>query len=259
MNLDGELKVAKKVAIELGKIQMNSFRKKLRIIRKTQKDFVSNIDMECQERAFKILNSEFNYDILSEEKRDNHKSKSDFYWVLDPIDGTHNYISGLPFFGSSIGLMHKKKFVLGVVFLPYFNELYHAKKGSGAYLNNEKINVSSNVTLEKSMVMYDNQFHLDSNSFDFYKNLVNNTFTTRISGSAVYDSCLVASGRIDARIFNNTKSFDIAASVAIISEAGGNVTDFDGDKIDIDAKKVIISNGLVHDQILNLQKANFKL
>ena len=250
MNYTKELDIAKSVAKRMGKIQLKNFRKNLKVIRKSPKDFVSNIDLECQNLAYELLKKEFEYEILSEEKRIQDDIKTDLFWIIDPVDGTHNYISGLPNFGVSIALATKNEFLLGVIYLPYFDEMYYAVKNHGAFMNNEKIQVSKNNDLEKSMITFDNQFYLNKKSFDVYKKIVDSCFTTRILGSAVYDFCLIASGKVDARVWNNTKIFDFAAGLTIVNEAGGQVTDFSGNEINLNSHDILASNSFVHQELL---------
>ncbi len=251
MNYTKELDVAKSVAKEMGKIQLKNFRKNLKVIRKSPKDFVSNVDLECQNLSYELLRKDFQYEILSEEKKTQDEIETELFWIIDPVDGTHNYISGLPNFGVSIALATKKEFVLGVIYLPYFDEMYHAVKNQGAFMNDEKIQVSKNNDLEKSMITFDNQFYLDKKAFDIYKKIVDSCFTTRILGSAVYDFCLIASGKVDARVWNNTKVFDFAAGITIVNEAGGSVTDFGGNQINLDTHDILASNSFVHQELLS--------
>ncbi len=210
MNYVKELEIAKSVSREMGRIQLRNFRKNLKVIRKSTKDFVSNVDLECQ-----------------------------------------NVISGLPNFGVSIALASKKEFLLGVIYLPYFDEMYYAVKNQGAFMNGEKIQVSKNNDLEKSMIAFDNQFYLNKKSFDVYKKIVDACFTTRILGSAVYDFCLIASGKVDARVWNNTKVFDFAAGLTILNEAGGKVTDFSGNQVNLGTHDILGSNSFVHQELLS--------
>ena len=252
MNYVKELEIAKSVSREMGKIQLRNFRKNLKVIRKSTKDFVSNVDLECQNVSYELLKKEFEYEILSEEKKTQDEIGTELFWIIDPVDGTHNYISGLPNFGVSIALATKKEFLLGVIYLPYFDEMYHAVKSQGAFMNNEKIQVSKNNDLEKSMITFDNQFYLNKKSFDVYKKIVDGCFTTRILGSAVYDFCLIASGKVDARIWNNTKVFDFAAGLTIVSEAGGKVTDFNGNGITLNTHDILASNSFVHQELLTV-------
>ena len=252
MNYTKELDVAKSVAKEMGKIQLKNFRKNLKVIRKSPKDFVTSVDLECQKLSYELLKKEFEYEILSEEKRTQDEITSNLFWIIDPVDGTHNYISGLPNFGVSIALATKKEFLLGVIYLPYFDEMYYAVKNQGAFMNDEKIQESKNNDLEKSMITFDNQFYLNKKSFDVYKKIVDSCFTTRILGSAVYDFCLIASGKVDARVWNNTKVFDFAAGLTIVNEAGGKVTDFSGSEINLDTHDILASNSFVHQELLTV-------
>ena len=252
MNYTKELDVAKSVAKEMGKIQLKNFRKNLKVIRKSPKDFVSNVDLECQNLSYELLRKDFQYEILSEERKTQDEIGTKLFWIIDPVDGTHNYISGLPNFGVSIALATKKEFLLGVIYLPYFDEMYHAVKNQGAFMNDEKIQVSKNNDLEKSMITFDNQFYLNKKSFDVYKKIVDSCFTTRILGSAVYDFCLIASGKVDARVWNNTKVFDFAAGLTIVNEAGGKLTDFNGNEITLNSHDILASNSFVHQELLTV-------
>ena len=252
MNYTKELDVAKSVAKEMGKIQLKNFRKNLKVIRKSSKDFVSNVDLECQNLSYELLRKDFQYEILSEERKTQDETGTKLFWIIDPVDGTHNYISGLPNFGVSIALATKKEFLLGVIYLPYFDEMYHAVKNQGAFMNDEKIKVSKNNDLEKSMITFDNQFYLNKKSFDVYKKIVDSCFTTRILGSAVYDFCLIASGKVDARVWNNTKVFDFAAGLTIVNEAGGKLTDFNGNEITLNSHDILASNSFVHQELLTV-------
>lgn len=252
MNYTKELDVAKSVAKEMGKIQLKNFRKNLKVIRKSPKDFVSNVDLECQNLSYELLRKDFQYKMLSEEKKTQDEIGTELFWIIDPVDGTHNYISGLPNFGVSIALATKKEFLLGVIYLPYFDEMYYAVKNQGAFMNDEKIQVSKNNDLEKSMITFDNQFYLNKKSFDVYKKIVDSCFTTRILGSAVYDFCLIASGKVDARVWNNTKVFDFAAGLTIVNEAGGKLTDFNGNEITLNSHDILASNSFVHQELLTV-------
>ena len=252
MNYTKELDVAKSVAKEMGKIQLKNFRKNLKVIRKSTKDFVSNVDLECQNLSYELLRKDFQYEILSEERKTQDEIGTKLFWIIDPVDGTHNYISGLPNFGVSIALATKKEFLLGVIYLPYFDEMYYAVKNQGAFMNDEKIQVSKNNDLEKSMITFDNQFYLNKKSFDVYKKIVGSCFTTRILGSAVYDFCLIASGKVDARVWNNTKVFDFAAGLTIVNEAGGKLTDFNGNEITLNSHDILASNSFVHQELLTV-------
>lgn len=246
-----ELKVSISAAKMAGNTIIKYFKSRERVIRKSIKELVTKSDIEAQTIIINILSKEFpNYDIFCEEKlKQDFSSKPT--WVVDPIDGTHNFISGIPFFGISIGLIENLNFQLGVIYFPLETKVFTAIKGQGAFCNNKKISVSSNRHLSKALITYDNQFYLSPNAFNYYKKLIDKAFTTRILGSATKDFCFIAEGVIDGRIWNNTKLCDIAAGVVILEEAGGKATDFLGHKINIHTKQVVASNGFIHDQLLS--------
>jgi myo-inositol-1(or 4)-monophosphatase len=247
-----ELVAAIDAAREAGEILQKNFGKKYRVIRKSPKEMVSTVDMKAQKAILEILTHRFpDYGIITEEKTPD----ADTYmksWIIDPMDGTHNYIAGLPFSGVSIGLAHGDEFELGVILFPMEDRLYYAIKGKGAYLNHRKISTSANTELSKAMVTFDNQFHLNEKSFDYYKRLTERAFTTRILGTATNDICMTAEGKIDGRIWVNTKICDIAAGIVILTEAGGQITNFDGTPCTTESRKVVASNGLIHKELLEI-------
>lgn len=247
-----ELITAIEAIITAGKILKKNFNEDYQVIRKSPKEMVSVVDMQSQEIISKILKDKYpDYGIITEEKRLNEVTTSN-NWIIDPIDGTHNYIAGLPFSGISIGLMKENEFYLGVIYLPIEDNLFYAVKGKGAYCNGRAIYVSHNQDLSKSIINYDNQFYLAEKAFDYYKLLTQQAFTTRIFGVATRDLCFIASGKIDGRIWNSTKICDIAAGIVILTEAGGKITNFDGSPCNINSKSVVASNGHVHNQLLNI-------
>lgn len=247
-----ELEIAKHAAREAGQVQLNLFSEKNHIIRKSSRELVSRTDIESQKVIESIFKKEFpDFKVFTEEKRVQEDYPTDgLFWIIDPLDGTHNYVAGLPFYGVSIALADSNNFYVGVIYLPAFDLLLWAVKDSGAYCNDRKLEVSKNNDLSKSMIAYDNQFYLASKSFENYCKIVEKSFTTRIIGSAVYDIYLIASGRIDGRIWNNTKICDIAAGITLIHEAGGNITDFQERPLGMSVHDAIASNRKVHDKIV---------
>ena len=144
-------------------------------------------------------------------------------WILDPIDGTHNFIHKLPYYAISIGLYKKGKPFAGLIYIPKLNECYYAIKGEGAFLNDNKITVSDIKTLSNSMVTYDNQFHKHE---AMLKNL-----------PILQEKCF-------------TKLVDFAAGIVIVEEAGGKVTNFNGEEPTPKTKDIIASNGSIHQELL---------
>jgi len=252
IKLEKELERAKQTAYEMGKLQLSYYEKCLRIIRKSRKELVSNVDMECQQLSCDLLTDGTRYPIFSEEIRNTGEIVEDYCWIVDPLDGSHNFIAGLPAFGVSIALVKNGQSIAGVIYLPFYDLLYSAIKDHGAYMNGQKICVSTNDNLEKSMITYDNMFHSDINIIKRFEKITDRSFTVRITGSAIYDFTLIASGKIDLRIWNNTKTYDFAAGALIAEEAGGKITDFKGNPITLKTKNIIASNGLVHNEIIDI-------
>ena len=140
------------LAKEAGKILMNDFGRLKTIKKKGQNDFVTNADYESEKFIISKIQGKYpEHSILSEEKGE-IKNDSDYEWYIDPLDGTTNFVHGLPMFGVSIGLAKKGESILGVIYLPFFNEMYVAEKGKGAYLNGKKIHVSDNSDVKNSLV-----------------------------------------------------------------------------------------------------------
>jgi len=244
----------KEIIVEAGKIIESEKEKDFRVIRKSHRELVTEVDLKVQKFINDSLKSVSDFDVFYEEDK-NLKSDLNLEscFIIDPIDATHNMVAGLPFYNLSLGCAIKGKALFGIIHFPYSHETYHAYKGKGAYKNKTKISVSANSDIEKSIVAYDNQFHLDSSIFDNYKKLVDSVFTTRILGSANRDACFVAEGVLDARVWNSTKVYDIIAGLVIVTEAGGSVSDFNSKELSLnDIKAVLMSNSGTHKDLLNL-------
>lgn len=175
------------------------------------------------------------HNIIDEESgtKDN---KSEYTWVIDPIDGTSNFAMGLPMYGIIIGLLNKGVPVAGGVALPFFGELYYAEKGKGAYRNNDSISVTKETSPIKTLVAYGIDSHQDNPDFTkkeltILGNIINNIQNLRCSNS-VYDAMMVASGKFGAYINQRMRIWDVVGPQVIIEEAGGIVTDFYGSELD---------------------------
>lgn len=253
-----ELNAAVKAAMKAGEILNRYFGQPFRVLRKSHHELVSEVDLKSQAAILEVLQAGgFEYDLVTEEKT-NSVSKKGKTWVIDPLDGTHNYIAGLPFSGVSIALAEGSDFLLGVIYFPAEDLLFQAVRGEGAYKNGERISVSDNDDLGKAVVNFDNQFHRSKRSFSYFKQLVGRAFTTRIFGTASMDLCLIASGKIDGRIFLDSKLPDIAAGHVIVTEAGGKLTNFDGSRCDLNSRQVIASNGGIHTDLLDIVKGEME-
>lgn len=163
-------------------------------------------------------------------------NKSEYTWVIDPIDGTGNFAAGLPLYGIIIGLLHKDIPIAGGVALPSFDEIYYGEKGQGAFKNGLSINVSREENLSRSLVAYGIDSHQEEPEFTkremtLLERLVNRIQNLRMSNS-VYDAMMVASGKYGGYINQSMRIWDIVGTQIIIEEAGGVVTDIKGKAID---------------------------
>jgi myo-inositol-1(or 4)-monophosphatase len=189
--------------------------------------------------------------IIAEEGSEINKS-AEYLWVIDPLDGTTNFAHGLPIFSVSIGLQKKGKTIAGVVYDINQDIIYAAENGSGATANDKKIQVSSNSNLAHSMLVTGFPYDVKENpdkSFERFITMIKSSRAVRRLGSAAIDFCYVAKGVFDGFWEVHLHPWDICAGKLIVEEAGGLVTDFDGDSIDIYAKRILCSNGKIHNQM----------
>ena len=244
----------RRILLEAGELIELEKKKDFKIIRKSKKELVTEIDLKVQKYITDNLKSISDFDIFHEEDKGfDEDINLENCFIIDPVDATHNMVAGLPFYNLSLGCVVQGKPIFGIIHFPYSKETYHAYEGQGAFRDKEKINVSNNNDLEKSIVAYDNQFHLAPNCLENYKRLIDNVFTTRILGSANRDACFVAEGSLDARVWNSTKVYDIVAGLVIVTEAGGCVSDFGSNEINLNnIKSVLMSNHGTHKDLLSL-------
>jgi myo-inositol-1(or 4)-monophosphatase len=185
----------------------------------------------------------------------NHKSG--YVWIIDPIDGTTNFIHGIPHFSVSIGIVKDGEPVIGVVFNPITHELYTARKTLGAHLNGRPIRVGIEAKLEEAVVATGFQasdFKSGSRVLKQMDKLAGKSRNIRMFGAASLDLCLVASGKITGFWHEGLNPWDTAAGILILTEAGGQVTDKDGNPYHLFYDSLIASNTIIHDEFLKTLK-----
>lgn len=202
----------------------------LNVVEKQQMDFVSEVDRLAEAEIIKELRRAYpDHAILGEES--GAIGKGPMQWVIDPLDGTHNYLRGIPHFCVSIGLLEKGVPTYGVVFDPLRDELYTASKGDGAYLNDRRIRVSKRDDLGGAMIAtgfpYRQRAHLGP-QLDMTRAILGQAEDIRRSGSAALDLAYTAAGRYDGYFEIGLKPWDMAAGVLLVREAGGRYCDFAG-------------------------------
>ncbi len=255
-NINVMVKACRKASINLirdfGEIE------KLQVSLKGPGDYVTASDKKIEEIIIgELQKARPDYSILSEEIGEIKNDKS-FRWVIDPIDGTANFMHGIPHFAISIGLESNNEIICGIIYDPIKDEMFVAEKGNGAYMNNQRLRVSSRKKLEDCMIFtggpkYDAK---DKNlSLKEYNNFSSKVLIPiRKLGSASLDIAYVAAGRCDGFWQRNLNYWDIAAGIIILKEAGGFITDFNGGNEYVKNKTVLATNAKINNEMIEILK-----
>ena len=215
----------------------------LQVSIKGPSDFVTNADIKAEKIIIdELTKSRKNYSILSEESGSKENKDIDNVWIIDPIDGTINFLHGVPHFAISIALKSNNEIVSGLIYDPIKDEMFYAEKNNGAYFNNKRIRVSKRKKMEDCL------FASGEIDHENIKQKTNAKLSIRKSGSAALDMAYVASGRYDGYFQKNLNLWDIAAGIIIVKEAGGQVNDLNlkqNNNIDI-----IASSSSINEQLL---------
>jgi histidinol-phosphatase len=250
MSLSPELQAALDAAERAAVIARSMFQHNIEVRIKADKSPVTEADVRCEIAIREILEARFpSYGFFGEEtgSRDEH---AESLWLVDPIDGTKAFVREYPMFSTQIALMRRGEIVLGVSSAPVYGELSFAERGRGAYLNGKPIAVSQIATLEAAALSSGNMKTLATGSrWGRYGALVAQVNRIRGYGDFLHYH-LLASGKIDAVIETDVNILDIAACVAIVTEAGGRFTDLDGAPITLRSTSVLATNGPLHAPVL---------
>jgi myo-inositol-1(or 4)-monophosphatase len=264
-HLSSVLRVATEAALKARKVHTTYYKKLKNIQNKRDLSLVSEADQMSEKVIRDLIRKKFpDIDILGEEeglesrkKKSKGKNQTHSRWLIDPLDGTTNYIHGYPFFCSSIALEINGEIQVGVVDSVLFKRTYCAVRGYGAFLNNKKISTSKSKTIRESLVAtgfstYGGE-RLDK-EMDVFQKLVQKSRGVRRSGSAALELCLLAEGALDGFWEHGLKPWDTGAGSLIVTEAGGHVTNEKGEKFHPDQDVVVASNGIIHTELLSLIK-----
>lgn len=198
----------------------------------TKDDLVTDIDRECERTIVEVLQKSYrDHAILGEEGGLQGNKDSEYVWIIDPIDGTTNFVKGIPHCAVSIGLQQKGRTILGVVFNPVTNELFQASRGDGASLNGRRIRVSNHQTLDGAVVCtaFPVRYRERMDAYmGVFNRLIGSVADVRRTGCASLDLCYTACGRFDAYLEQGLKPWDFTAGELILRESGGITTDFAG-------------------------------
>jgi myo-inositol-1(or 4)-monophosphatase len=241
-------------AVEAGAAQLQHFYEKSFII--SNKEGVNNLVTEADHAAekaiFEVIQTVYpQHYILSEETGD-LPQESEYKWIIDPLDGTVNFAHGIPLCAVSIGVEKNGEMIMGAVYAPFINEMYIAEKGKGAFLNNRKLQVSTQTDVLKSCLVTGFPYtypKLHKGPLEIFSKLVLQGVPVRRLGSAAIDLCWVAAGRFDGFWEFNLSPWDTAAGYVIVKEAGGKITDFEGNEFSCYQKQLLATNGLLHEDL----------
>ena len=231
---------------------------KLQVSVKGPGDFVTASDKKVEKILIDALSkARPNYSILSEEIGE-IKNDSEFRWIIDPIDGTANFLHGIPHFCISIGLEKNNEIISGIIFDPIKDETFTAEKGNGSYLNNQRLRVSGRNKLKDSIIFTGGPKYGSEEKdliLEEYKKFSSKVYIPiRKMGSAALDMAYVAAGRCDGFWHRNLNYWDIAAGIVLIKEAGGFVSDFNGDANYVENKSILASNSEINQEMIEIFK-----
>jgi myo-inositol-1(or 4)-monophosphatase len=247
------LEVAVEAAREAGAILLAEFDRPKKISYKGEVDIVTESDKRSEAVIVARLQTRFpQHSIVAEEGGGGAEKSARYRWYVDPLDGTTNFAHGFPVFAVSIGLLEDGEPLVGAVLNPVANELFTAARGQGAQLNHKRIHVSEIASLSKSLLSTGFPAHkrMSNPNIHYYWEFTLRSHGVRRAGSAALDLCSVAAGRFDGFWEFGLKSWDTAAGILIVREAGGSVTDFAGRPYHVGDVELFASNGIIHQEML---------
>lgn len=245
----------KEIITEAGKLSLD-YRcrlSSLKVTRKSKNDIVSEADIAVEKYLIAQIRRRYpDHAIHGEESGD--IAGKEYRWIIDPIDGTTSFVHGQPFYSVSIAIEKNGELILAAVNAPALKELFEARKGHGAFLNNKPIQVSKTATLSDSVLSTGFaciRFGLKHNNLPYFNKILPVLRDVRRFGSAAVDLCYTACGRLEGFWELNLQTHDVAAGFLILSEAGGTYSDFTGTQKNL-YKEVIGTNGLIHDEVVKM-------
>jgi myo-inositol-1(or 4)-monophosphatase len=223
-------------------------------------DYAKELIKEIESLSIKTILQSFPEDgIFSAGGLQNMESRNGLEWIIDPIDGIHNFVRGIPEVGLQIAIRSRGELLYASMYQPFNQEQSTATRGMGAvhhdYRNGQELSLSvSKRTLTESLVIFDGSLGTPKafESMDILQRIGNNIDGTRVFGIAIQDFTMIASGKAEVFITTVAHPEDVAPGILLVREAGGRVTDLKGNEVDIDSKNLLVTNGVVHDDILGL-------
>ena len=229
----------------------------LKIGTKGPNDYVSEVDRAAEAAIIEILLEAYpGHAILAEESGREHGAKhSEYTWIIDPLDGTTNFLHGFPVYAVSIGLAFRGKVEQAVVYDPTRNDLFFASKGRGAFLNDRRLRVSKRTRITDALIGTGFPFRKGDNFKRYVKmfeEVMQHCAGLRRPGAAALDLCYVAAGYYDGFFETGLNPWDVAAAIALVEESGGKITDWQGKLATIESRVIVAANEILHGQFLKL-------
>ncbi|HVY66531.1 MAG TPA: inositol monophosphatase family protein [Gammaproteobacteria bacterium] len=228
--------------------QMNQL-ESLRVVEKSRNDFVTQVDQAAEAAIIEVIRDHHpDHAILAEES--GASGEHEYQWIIDPLDGTTNYVHGFPVFSVSIAVAHRGEIEHGVVYDPLRQEIFTASRGQGAQLDGRRIRVSKRTSLQQSLIATGFPYRANLQYLDRYMQMLRavmlETAGVRRPGSAALDLCYVAAGRVDAFFEFGLSKWDTAAGALMIREAGGRISDFHGTDGYFESGNVVAGNPKIY-------------
>lgn len=243
-----------KTARETGKLLIAEQKKNFKVELKGEINLVTPADKKAEELIASRLNRAFPEFALLAEETGKQTKAADAVWVVDPLDGTTNFAHRLPVYAVSIGLWERGKPVLGVVYHPALNEMFWGITGKGAFLNKKKLAVSKTVNPDHALLSTGFPYDLRQsaeNNLDYFAAFATRVRAIRRMGAAALDVAWTAAGRFDGFWELKLYPWDTAASIILVAEAGGQLSDFEGRPCTLETRNLVASNGRLHRFLLN--------
>lgn len=248
----GALEIAIKAATEAGNIILSHLGSRRNIRHKSKGNLVTDADILSEKFILELLKDEYpDCNIVSEESNSS-VTPTDYTWIVDPLDGTNNYTFGIPFFCINIALVKGEDVILGVTYDPVRKELFRAEKARGAHLNDSVIRVSTSDSLQASLVAFDLGYSHERGEemLEIASNLWGRAHCLRLLGSASLGLAYVACGRINIYFHRYLFPWDIASGLLLITEAGGKITDWQGNPASLRTTEIVASNSKLHAEFM---------
>jgi myo-inositol-1(or 4)-monophosphatase len=250
--------LTEEICKKAGEIILAWYSKENQMTSKSETDFVLSADLEAEKYILKAIQQNFPNDQIFSEEAGVLEGNGEYSWIVDPLDGTANFQAHIPYFCVSIAIMQHETIVMAFVYDPINHRMYSAEKSNGSFVNEEKMQVSKTNELKKFFVSYSTSNHKTEAIVDLgskcFNKILHNCRAIRLQGSSILDLCNLANGTFDGLVKVGANYWDFAAGCLIVEEAGGQVTDFEGNMWDTNSSNILASNGMLHKDLIFLIK-----